>query len=55
MTKIPTLSKEEKEQARQWRVKKCGWDSFYSLFELFKIEIEKKDVKRDDRKNMESS
>ena len=56
--KIPELSIKEKEQAKQWRIKKCGWDSFDSLFELFKLNMNKKERsdnhdKRDDTKNME--
>ena len=36
MIKTIDLSKREREEARRWRIEKCGEDSFESLFEKFK-------------------
>ena len=33
------LSRELQEEARQWRIDKCGYDSFEALFECFKQEV----------------
>lgn len=30
------LSEEEKRKAKEWRIKKCGYDSFDNIFEKFK-------------------
>jgi hypothetical protein len=40
--KIPELSVEEEKEAIDWRIKKCGWDSFGMLFLKFQQEMKEK-------------
>jgi hypothetical protein len=35
MRYVCSLSKEEREEARQWKIEKCGYDSHEKIVELF--------------------
>jgi len=39
MRKDITLSAEEQEQSRKWRLNKCGFDSFDKLWDKFQKEV----------------
>lgn len=39
------LSKNEKEFAKQWRVRKCGWDCFEHLKRKFSLDMEEREIK----------
>jgi len=46
MRKDITLSAEEQEQSRKWRLNKCGFDSFGMLWYKFQKEVKNKYVSR---------
>lgn len=46
--KIPKLSDEEERKAIEWRVDKCGWDSFEAVKQKFSEHM--KEVDTNDRR-----
>ena len=40
---LPELSVEEEKEAIEWRIKKCGWDSFEAVKKEFKEKIKRID------------